>query len=65
MFGTPYISTGESANTIAGISATVAFLAPEILTVPLKGCPPSIAMTSCAIFISSLISHLFTHHDYT
>ena len=51
--GTLYISTGSSERTIEGINATVAFFAPEIVTVPLSLCPPSIAITSSAIFIQS------------
>ena len=43
----------SSDNTIEGISATVAFFAPEIVTVPLSLCPPSIAITSSDISIQS------------
>ena len=50
--GTPIISTGSSANTMAGIKATVAFFAPLIRTVPFNLCPPSMAITSCDIIVS-------------
>ena len=36
---------GSLAKTQAGINATVAFFEPEIVTVPCKGCPPSILIT--------------------